>query len=135
MNYNANTLKQEYLTQSVMTASPAELVVMLFDACIKNIRLAVLSLEDTPNPDKANTYFIKAQLIIDELVGSLDPAIEISAQLLPIYDFLLRSLRDMNISKDTTGADELLSILQSLRDTWQQIARPQGAVQGMEIEA
>ncbi len=135
MNYNTNALKQEYLTQSVMTASPAELVVMLFDACIKNVKLAVLSLEGTPNPDKANTYFIKAQMIIDELVGSLDPAIELSGQLLPIYDFLLRSLRDMNIKKDASGSDDLLEILQSLRDTWQQIARPQGAPQGMEVEA
>ena len=62
-------LRQEYLYRSVMTASPAELLVMLFDACIKNVRLAEMAMEDTPDYDKVNTYLLKAQRIITELIS------------------------------------------------------------------
>ncbi len=43
MSYKIRNLKQEYLTQSVMTASPAELIIMLYDSCIKNLKLAEIS--------------------------------------------------------------------------------------------
>ena len=44
MNYN--NLRKEYLKQSVMTASPAELIVMLFESCIKNLKLAEICLNE-----------------------------------------------------------------------------------------
>lgn len=117
-------LRQEYLYQSVMTASPAELLVMLFDACIKNVRLAELSMEDTPDYDKVNTYLLKAQRIITELISSLNMDIEISKQILPVYDFLLRTLREANMKKDLSQMPDVIEILTAQRDTWQQIARP-----------
>lgn len=116
-------LKQEYLKQSVMTASPAELIVMLYDACIKYLRLAEISLTENNDISATNTHFINAQQIIMELINCLDTNIELSAQLFEIYDFLLRSLREMNIKKDLTLLPEVLSILISMRDTWQQISK------------
>lgn len=116
-------LKQEYLKQSVMTASPGELIVMLFDACIKNLKLAEICLNDNHDFSGTHTHFRNAQDIIVELVNCLDPNVELSSQLLDIYDFLLRTLREMNIKKDLSLLPDVLEILMSMRDTWQKIAK------------
>jgi flagellar protein FliS len=123
VDYRKVNLKQEYLRQSVLTASPAELIVMLFDACIKYLKLAEISLTENKDISATNTYFINAQQIISELITCLDTSIELSAQLLEIYDFLLRTLREMNIKKDLTLLPDVLTILTSMRDTWQTISK------------
>lgn len=123
MDYRKLNLKQEYLTQSVLTASPADLIVMLFDSCIKNLRLAEICLSENNDLNKTNLHFQKAQQIIMELVNCLDTSFELSAQLLDIYDFLLRTLREMNIKKDLSLMPDVLDILTSMRDTWQLISK------------
>ncbi|NLT13239.1 MAG: flagellar export chaperone FliS [Clostridiales bacterium] len=123
MDYRKANLKQEYLKQSVMTASPADLIVMLFDACIKNLKLAVINLEDNHDFSSAHTHFINAQEIIMELISCLDPNVDLSSKLLDIYDFLLRTIREMNIKKDLSPLPDVLEILSSMRDTWQQISK------------
>jgi flagellar protein FliS len=107
-----------------MTASPSELIVMLYDACIKNLKLAEIDITDHNDPASANTHFLNAQKIIMELVNCLDTSYELSAQLLEIYEFLLRSMREMNIKKDLTLLPDVLDIISSIRDTWTQISRP-----------
>ncbi|MPM15991.1 Flagellar secretion chaperone FliS [bioreactor metagenome] len=124
MDYRQSNLRQEYLRQSVMTASPAELVVMLFDACIKNLKLAEICVSERRDMSGAHTHFSKAQQIVMELICCLDTSYEISARLLEIYEFLLHSIRDMNVKKDVTALPDVLEILTSQRDTWQKISRP-----------
>jgi flagellar protein FliS len=123
MDYRKINLRQEYLKQSVMTASPAELIVILYDACIKNLKLAEIDLIDHNDPAGAHTHFLNAQKIIMELVNCLDTSYELSVQLLEIYDFLLKSIREMNIKKDMTQLPDVLDIIASIRDTWQQISK------------
>lgn len=123
MEYRKNNLKQEYLRQSVMTAGPAELIVMLFDSCIKNLKLAEICLERS-DLDGANTHFLKAQKIIYELVNCLDTGFELSVQLMDIYNYLLHAIADMNRLKDAGALPDVMGILVSFRETWQQIARP-----------
>lgn len=123
MDYRKANLKQEYLKQSVMTASPAELIVMLFEACIKNLKLAEINLEDSKDCVAAHTHFINAQEIIMELINCLDSSVDLSAKLLDIYDFLLRTIRNMNIKKDLTLLPDTLEILSSMRDSWQMISK------------
>ena len=123
MDYRKASLKQEYLKQSVMTASPAELIVMLFESCIKNLKLAEISLVDNKDYSGAHTHFITAQETIIELINCLDSGVELSAKLLDIYDFLLRSIRDMNLKKDLTLLPDVLEILCSMLDTWQKISK------------
>lgn len=124
MYYKNQNLKQEYLRQSVMTASPPELVVMLLDGCIKNLKLAEICLKDRRDIDGANTHFQKAQRIIMELVNCLDTRFTLSAELLKIYEFLLRAVREMNTKKDLSLLPDVLDILTSLRDTWEKVAKP-----------
>lgn len=119
-----DNLRQEYLSRTVMTASPAELVVMLFDACIKDIKLAQLAMEEKkPNYSKVNEYMIKAQKIITELISSLDMSYDISNQILPIYEFVLSSLRNANVKKDMSQMDDVISIVSEQRDAWAQIVK------------
>lgn len=123
MDYRKANLKQEYLKQSVLTASPTELIVMLFDACIKNLKLAEISLVDNKDVSNAHKYLMNAQDIITELINCLDSGVDLSAQLLDIYEFLLRTIRGMNIKKDLSPLPDVLEILSSMRDTWQQISK------------
>lgn len=123
MDYRRANLKQEYLKQSVMTASPAELIVMLFDSCIKNLKLAEICFKDNNDIDGTNRHFINAQQIISELISCLDTGVELSEKLLGIYSFLLKTMREMNIKKDFSFLPDVLDILTSMRDTWQTISK------------
>lgn len=126
-----NKLGQEYLYRTVMTASPAELLVMLFEACIKDIKLATMAFEDKHDLMKASDYLIKAQKIISELMASLDMEIELSGQLLPIYEFMLHTLMYANVKKDFSQLPEVIEILSAQRDTWKQIVQPNREKQDM----
>jgi flagellar protein FliS len=117
--------RREYLRQGVMTASPAELVAMLFGACIKNLKLAVMAYEESKDICTTNNCLIKAQKIISELMNCLDMTIELSTQLEKIYDFMLAELRMANVRKDMSRLDPIIKMLESMRDTWQIVAQQQ----------
>ena len=125
MQYIATDPRKEYLKQGVMTASPAELVAMLYDACIKYIRLANISYDECKDICAANNYLIKAQKVISELSNSLDMSIEISSQLLRVYDFMLKELMKANARKDMSKTEPIVKMLESMRDTWREIAQQQ----------
>lgn len=120
---NRRNLKEEYLRQSVMTATPAELTVMLFNGCIKDLRLASVAMEKPADLVKVNEYLLKAQKIITELMSALDMSYELSNQLLPIYTYLLCAIRRMNVKKDLSQMPKILEILSSQRDTWEQVSK------------
>ncbi len=117
--------RREYLRQGVMTASPAELVAMLFSACIKNLKLAVMAYEESKDIGTTHGCLIKAQKIISELLNSLDMSIELSKQLEQIYGFMLAELREANVHKDMSRIEPIIRMLESMRDTWQTVAQQQ----------
>jgi len=112
-----NNPYQQYQQQSVMTASPGELVVMLYNGCIRFIKQAM---ECINNKDLvgAHTAIIRAQDIIVEFMSTLDMKYEISHNLLALYDYLHRRLVEANINKDVTMLEEVLTFVTELRDTW-----------------
>lgn len=113
--------RKEYMKQKVMTASPAALIAMLYDACIKNIKLAKISLDDNRDFMATNSYLQKAQNIIGELIACLDMSVDMSGDLLKIYDFMLHELRTANVKKDLSRLDGLLPMLSSMGDTWREL--------------
>ena len=121
MNYRQNNIRSEYLKQSVLTASPIELIVMLFDSCIKNLKLAEICLTEHRDIAGANANLINAQKIILELTNCLDTKVEISEQLMKVYDYLLFAIRQMNVKKDLSLMPDVLEIMISFRDTWEQL--------------
>jgi flagellar protein FliS len=113
-----------YRRQGVLTASPVELIVMLYDGLKKNIALARRAIE-RGSAASAHTYFIKAQNIVSELMNCLDLSYPISEDLMKLYDFLLRGLTDANLKKDAAPLGDLIEIVDSLRGAWSEISASQ----------
>ncbi|MGE4484090.1 MAG: flagellar export chaperone FliS [Oscillospiraceae bacterium] len=121
MLYIGQDPRREYLKQNVMTAGPAGLIAMLYDACIKNIKLAEISYEEKKDICATSNYLLRAQKIVSELISCLDMSMELSSSLLRIYEFILRELRIANAKKDMKKLDPLIPILESMRDTWREV--------------
>lgn len=116
---------QKYQQSSVQTASPGQLILMLYDGAIRFVKLGIAGVEEK-DIAKANNSFIRAQRIINELMASLNMSVPISSTLLGIYEYLNRRLIEANIKKDTGPAEEVLGHLNELRSAWSQIIHPQG---------
>lgn len=113
---------ERYRQQGVMMANPVELVVMLYDGCIKQLKLARIAIQEK-NYQNSNDSLQKAQKILAELVNSLDLKYPIAKDLMKIYDFILRQIVEVNIHKDVKGIGSLLELLAPLRDAWSQVAK------------
>ncbi|MFU0800391.1 MAG: flagellar export chaperone FliS [Xylanivirga thermophila] len=114
-----NNPYKEYQQQSVLTATPEELTLMLYNGCIKFTKQAIVAIQKQ-DMQCANTAILKAQDIVSELMGSLDMQYDISKDLMAIYDFIVTSLIDANIKKDENVLKEVLELMTELRDTWGQ---------------
>jgi flagellar protein FliS len=118
---NANAV-MHYTDQAGITAAPDELLILLLNAEIKNIRRAVVSIK-SKDISKAHNSLIKAQDIIDELIMSLDMSYAISNNLLSLYSFIKNQLSQANIHKDPDLLESLLPTVKELRDTWVQASK------------
>ena len=117
-----NTRPQDvYRKQDVMTAGPVDLIIMLYDGLKKNIILGKRSIMKNDIPG-AHKSLIKAQMIVTELINSLDMNYEISNELLDLYEFALKGLAEANLRKDVTPLDPIVEMVDSIRDAWKQIS-------------
>jgi flagellar protein FliS len=105
-----------------MTANPVELIVMLYDGCMKQLKLARIAIQEK-NYEHTNVHLQKAQHIVSELVNSLDLHFPIANDLMRIYDFILRQILEINISKNDAAIGDILGLLTTLRDAWAQVAK------------
>jgi len=112
----------KYQQQSVQTASPSQLVIMLYDGAIRFLKLGIAGIEEKDYA-KANTNLQKVQNIVCELMASLDHQYPIAKDLEAIYHYLLRLLIQANIHKEVKPAQEVLNHLSELRDAWVQAAK------------
>jgi len=110
-----------YRRQDVLTAGPVDLIIMLYDALKKNIVLGKRSIikKDVPGAHKS---LIKAQMILTELINSLDMNYQISEDLLDLYEFALKSIADANMHKDIEPLDPVIEMVDSIRDAWKEIS-------------
>jgi len=115
---------EAYRRQNIMTASPLELIVMLYDGIKKNITLAQKAIKRR-DVSAAHDKLIKAQAIVNELMGSLDLSISMSGDLMKLYEFMLHELGQANIKKDADRLDSVLEIVGELREAWQEICDSQ----------
>ena len=114
------TAQNAYKQNSVTTASPGELTLMLYNGCLKFLNKAKLAIQEK-NIQEKNTNLIKAQAIISELMATLNMDIEISKQMLPLYQYMNRRLIEANIKNDTAIIDEVIGLTTEFRDTWKQV--------------
>ncbi|HHV34435.1 MAG TPA: flagellar export chaperone FliS [Syntrophomonadaceae bacterium] len=110
-----------YKTTSVQTANPGKLLLMLYDGLILFLKKGKQAVE-SGNPGEAHVNLINAQDIISELMSTLKMDYEISQNLFQLYDYWKRRVMDANIKKDDKIIDEVLSLVEDLRDVWAEAA-------------
>lgn len=109
-----------YNNSKIMTASPAELTLMLYDGAIKFCNIAIMGIEEN-NIEKAHINIKKVEAIIAEFVATLDHKYEVAKDFENVYNYLLDRLVMANIKKDTEILQEVLEHLRTMRDTWKQV--------------
>ncbi|MGI6707444.1 MAG: flagellar export chaperone FliS [Clostridia bacterium] len=112
----------QYQKQSVTTASPGELTLMLYNGCIKFIKKASAAGQDKNIP-QMHENIIKAQNIITEFMSTLDMEYDVSKSLMVLYDYMRRRLIEANLKKDQEILEEVLGLVTELRDTWEEVVR------------
>ncbi|MBQ7926275.1 MAG: flagellar export chaperone FliS [Lachnospiraceae bacterium] len=112
----------QYNNSKILTASPAELTLMLYEGAIKFCNIAVVAIEHK-DIEKAHTNIIKAQKIIDYFRQTLDMKYEVAKDFDRVYTYLERRLVEANMKKDAEILEEVLTHLRSMRDTWKEVMR------------
>jgi flagellar protein FliS len=118
-----------YHAQSVLTASPGQLVLMMFDGALRFLALAKEGFnqpeENVRRFETINVNLQRAQNIIAELQGSLNHEAggEIAVTLDRLYDYYARRLFEANIKKRLEPIIEVEHFLQELRDAWAEMIR------------
>jgi flagellar protein FliS len=119
---------QAYQTNSINTASPGELTLMLYNGAIKFIKQAKAAISEK-NIGKAHENILRVQDILNELIVTLDRSYPISEQFYQMYDYMLRRMIDANVRKDISILEEVEDFFVQFRDTWKEamvLAKNQG---------
>lgn len=111
---------QQYEKNKILTASPAELTLMLYDGAIKFSNIAVMAIEKG-DIEKAHINIRKVQNIITEFQATLNRKYATAKDFDEVYTYLQQRLLEANIRKDKEIMEEVLSHLRVLRDTWKEV--------------
>jgi flagellar secretion chaperone FliS len=111
-----------YAQQAASTASPAQLVLMLYDGALARVTGAQQALAEPVDVSAAHTSLTKAQAIVHELLVTLDVERggEVAANLASIYTYVAGLLVEVNLSKDPAALTEVVDLLTGIRDAWEQ---------------
>ncbi len=109
----------QYNNNKIMTASPQELTLMLYDGAIKfnNIAMSAIEVNDI---QKAHTNIMKVQRIIEEFQMTLDFKYEVANDFNNVYNYIMTRLREANMAKDKEILEEISVHLHTMRDTWKE---------------
>ena len=113
---------EQYQRNKILTASPAEITLMLYEGAIKFCNIAIMALEQK-DMEKAHTNIMKTQRIIEEFRNTLDRKYEVAEEFDKIYVYVLKRLFEANVKKDKDILEEVNTHLRSLRDTWKEVMR------------
>lgn len=112
----------QYNNNQVLTASPAELTLMLYNGAIKFCNIAIAAIEKK-EMEKAHKNIVKVEKIVEYLRATLDMKYPIAKDFDNIYVYLDRRLVEANVKKDTEILEEICEHLRSVRDTWREVMR------------
>lgn len=112
----------QYNNSKVLTASPAELTLMLYEGAIKFCNIAIMAIEQK-DIQKAHTNIIKTERIIDHFRATLDMKYPVAKDFDRVYEYLQRRLYEANIKKDKEIMEEVCGHIHSMRDTWKEVMR------------
>lgn len=112
----------QYQNSKIMTASPAELTLMLYEGGIKFGNIAILAMENK-DPAKAHENVVKVEKIIQNFRDTLDKRYPIWEDFEKVYVYLLRRCHEANIAKDPEIMQEVVKHLRSMRDNWKEVMK------------
>lgn len=112
----------QYNNSKILTASPTELTLMLYEGAIKFCNIAETAI-DQKDIQKAHVNIVKTQKIVDYLRQTLDMKYPVAKDFDNIYVYLEDRLVQANIKKDREILEECLGHLRSVRDTWKEVMR------------
>jgi flagellar secretion chaperone FliS len=112
-----------YKQQSILTATPGQLVVMLYDGCLRFLHQAAFAMRESKTVE-ADARLARAEAIIDELLETLDldKGGIVASRLQGIYVFCQRHLLEARAATDPEMVDKVGELLSELRDAWAQVA-------------
>lgn len=106
-----------YFVNSVMTASPEKLTLMLYDGALRFMHEAARFIDER-NHEKSHNSNMKAQKIIVELMSTLDMSYEVAGSMMPLYEYIHYNLIQANIKKDKEPLNIAINLTQEFRNTW-----------------
>ena len=112
----------QYNNSKILTASPAELTLMLYDGAIKFCNIAIVAVEHK-DIEKAHTNIVKTEHIIDYFRQTLDMKDPVAEDFDRVYAYLNQRLVEANIKKDKEILEEVNQHLRSMRDTWKEVMK------------
>lgn len=115
-----NNIANAYQRNAIMTASPAELTLMLYEGAIKFCNIGIVAIEKKQY-EKAHVNIKKAQAIISELRITLDHKYPVWEDFDRVYDYISRRLIEGNIHKDIEIIEDALKYIREMRDTWKEV--------------
>lgn len=116
----ANQAYAEYNRNKVLTASPAELTLLLYEGAIKFCNIAIIGLEQN-DMEKVHNNIIKVENIIEEFQATLNHKYSVAEDFDKIYKYIYNLLVEVNIKKDKELLEQALNELRGMRDTWKEV--------------
>jgi flagellar protein FliS len=116
-----NPYLNQYKKAQVQTASPEQILIMLYDGAIRFLNQAKVHIQNK-NIEQSHVNIVKAQRILTEFMSSLDMDLggDMAKNLFNLYEYLHYRLVQANIKKDLEAIDEVLEHLRSLKGTWEE---------------
>jgi flagellar protein FliS len=114
---------KNYRTAAINSATPGQLVLMLFDGALRNLATALVGFEIevvTTRIEQINNHLLKAQAILRELQSSLDLKAggKFAQTMWALYDFMLDNLRTANMKKDPEPIRVVEKLVGEVRGAW-----------------
>jgi flagellar protein FliS len=130
---------QAYRRNSILSATPGQLTLMLFDGALRFMNTAIAGFDETNvarRNEMIHNNLVKTQAILNELQCSLDHTQggDFPGRMSALYSFMRTQLQQANLRKDKAPINVVIELLGSIRDSWAQMLM-KGARSGVDTAA
>ncbi len=112
----------EYERNRILTASPAELTLLLYEGAIKFLNRSIMAFEKE-DVKAAKEWNVRAERIIIELQSTLDMKYPIAKEMDRVYQYMIGRMIDANIQNSKEPLEEVIVHVRSMRDTWKEVMK------------
>jgi flagellar secretion chaperone FliS len=111
---------QQYQRTQTQTASPGELIVMMYGGAIRFLTVSQQKIE-AGDTEAAHKSLVRAQEILLELMISVDTSVgPVARNLFDLYEFMHRHLVEANVKKNAAMVGEVATLMRELLQSWEQ---------------